>query len=61
MPFSDLNGDPEICLSVNRAELTIKYRRAVMKKLILKQKSGPYKKVKISIKHPKIMIKFRQN
>ena len=33
MPFSGFNGDPEICLSVNRTELTIKYRKVVMKKL----------------------------
>ena len=45
MPFSDFNGDPEICLSVNRAELTIKYRKAVMKKLLsLSRNLGPIKK-----------------
>ena len=40
--FFDFHGDPEICLSVNRIELTTKYRTIVMQKLYLmrKQKSG---------------------
>ena len=45
MLFSDFHGDPEICLSVNRIELTIKYQKIVIHKLYLmhKQKSRPYK------------------
>ena len=37
----DFHGDPETCLSVNRIELTIKYRTIVMQILYLmrKQKS----------------------
>ena len=41
--FSDFHGVPEICLSVKRIELTIKYWKTVMQKLYIlhKQRSGP--------------------
>ena len=38
MPISDFQGDPEICLSVNRIELTIKYRKILLQKLCLMRK-----------------------
>ena len=33
MSFLNFNGEPEICLSKNRIELIIKYRKIVMQKL----------------------------
>ena len=32
MSFPDFHADPEICLSVSRIELTIKYRKIVIQK-----------------------------
>ena len=55
MPFSYFLGDSEICLSVNRIELTIKYLKTVIQKfnLMRKQKSGPQKMAKIWMKRHK--------
>ena len=41
MSFSDFHGDLKICISVNRMELTIKYRKTVMQKLYLTHKHKP--------------------
>ena len=61
MPFSDFHVEPEICLSVNRIELNIKYQKIVTQKLYLmrKQKSGPRKMANTWMKNYKKMTKIR--
>ena len=64
MPFFIFQGDPAICLFVNRTELTVKFRKIVMQKLYLDPEPWTLKWQKKSIealKHGKNEVKLTLN
>lgn len=60
MPFFIFQGDPAICLFVNRTELTVKFRKIVMQKLYLDPEKWQKKSIE-ALKHGKNEVKLTLN